>query len=86
VQQTWVGSAKFHGLRDEIDPITGQGIHTDLARRGGPDITKDNLRFTIQASGQEIPITGLRSFVNMRGGGYFFLPGRDALRFLSRPA
>ncbi len=85
VQQTWVSSPKFHGLRSEVDPITGQGIHKDLAG----DIylageVKDNLEFTIQAEGQEIPIKGLKSFVTMRGGGYFFLPSRDALRFMSR--
>lgn len=85
VQQTWVASSKFHGLRKEVDPITAQGIHKDLA---GDDMAlsgiKDNLQFTIQAPGQEIPIKGLKSFVTMKGGGYFFMPGRDALRFLSR--
>ena len=85
IQQTWVASPKFHGLRKEVDPITAQGIHKDLA--GDEDSLKgikDNLQFTIQAPGQEIPLKGLKSFVTMKGGGYFFLPSRDALRFLSR--
>ena len=85
VQQTWVSSPKFHGLRNEVDPITAQGIHKDLA--GDMSLAgeaKDNLEFTIQAEGQGIPIKGLKSFVTMRGGGYFFLPSRDALRFMSR--
>ncbi|MEP3889385.1 MAG: cytochrome P450 [Hellea sp.] len=84
VQQTWVASSKFHGLRKEVDPITAQGIHKDLASdKTTVSGVKDNLQFTIQAPGQEIPITGLKSFVTMKGGGYFFMPGRDALRFLS---
>ena len=85
VQQTWVASSKFHGLRKEVDPITAQGIHKDLASEEDAfSGIKDNLQFTIQAPGQEIPIKGLKSFVTMKGGGYFFMPGRDALRFLSR--
>ena len=29
-------------------------------------------------------LKGLASFVTVRGGGYFFLPSRSALRFLAR--
>jgi hypothetical protein len=29
-------------------------------------------------------ISGMPSFVTVIGGGYFFLPGRQALNFLSR--
>jgi hypothetical protein len=30
-------------------------------------------------------LRNMRTFIRARGGGYFFLPSRSALRFLSRP-
>ena len=82
IQQTWVGSPKFHTLTDEVDPITAQGVNRMLI--DSPDKESwetDNLPFTIQAKGRQVRLEGLSKFVRMRGGGYFFLPGRDALRF-----
>ena len=83
VQQTWIGSPKFHGLTNEIDPISGQGVNRDLIdtpRKG--EFSTEDLAFTIQSRGRELRVEGLRSYVTMRGGGYFFLPGRDALEWL----
>ncbi len=67
VQQTWVGSTKFHGLRDEKDPIASN------------DTTGS---FTIQAPSRDLEIHGLSSYVTMKGGGYFFMPGRAALKYI----
>ena len=71
VQQTWVGGSTFHGIRDEVDPITAQ--------RSG-----SNQSFTFQAPGRDIQTNSLQSFVTMKGGGYFFMPGRDALEFIAK--
>lgn len=68
VQQTWVGSTKFHGLRDEKDPIASN------------DTTGS---FTIQAPSRGLEIQGLSAYVTMKGGGYFFMPGRAALKYIS---
>ena len=70
VQQTWMGSTKFHGLTSEADPIAGRG-------REGDD------SFTIPTRRGPIKLGRLPKFVTMRGGGYFFLPGRQLLKFLS---
>lgn len=71
VQQTWVNGTTFHGLRNEVDPITAQH---DLA----------NQNFTFQVPGRDKKVKSLQSFVKMRGGGYFFMPGRDALEFIAK--
>ncbi len=70
LQQTWIGSTAFGQLRDEADPLTG------LNR-------KDDGIYTIPALGGPKQLTGIPSFVSVIGGGYFFLPGRQALSFLS---
>ena len=70
VQQTWVGGSTFHGIRDEVDPITAQ--------RSG-----NNQSFTFQSPGTDKQTNSLQSFVTMKGGGYFFMPGRDALEFIA---
>lgn len=72
IQQTWMGSTKFHGLTAEADPLAGRGQ------------TGDN-GFTIPTRRGPIGLNPLPQFVTMRGGGYFFLPGRQLLRYLSSP-
>ena len=70
LQQTWILSPSFNGLRGEADPL----VATDEGER----------RFTIpQAFGpQRVQIP--KPFVGVKGGGYFFLPSRAALAFLAR--
>jgi deferrochelatase/peroxidase EfeB len=87
VQQTWLNDPKFHGLYDNKDPIVGDNFDTSLAGEGtppegGPDIP---YRFTIQGEPFRQRIQGIPRFVHVRGGGYFFLPGKAALRFLAQP-
>ena len=65
VQQAWLGTPGFAGLKGESGPLLG--------REPG--------RFTIPgATGAERP--ELAKYVSVRGGGYFFLPGLRALRYL----
>jgi Dyp-type peroxidase family len=84
VQQTWINDPKFHGLYDNKDPITGDNL--DLSLGGPPDPEEDAdipYNFTIPQQPVRRRISGLTRFVHVRGGGYFFLPGLSALRFLA---
>lgn len=70
VQQTWLNATRFHGLQNEYDAIAGTSDQASNA-------------LTIPTSAGPIKIDHLQSFVTMKGGGYFFLPSRSALRFFS---
>jgi hypothetical protein len=70
VQQTWMGSTKFHGLSAETDPIAGRGL------AGGDG-------FTIPTRRGPVGLDRLPQFVTVTGGGYFFLAGRQLLNFLA---
>ena len=67
VQHTWVNSPKFDGLYDDPDPLVAGGSRT----------------FTVQAVPVRKRYRDLPAFVQTRGGGYFFLPGVGALRYLA---
>lgn len=72
VQSSWLLHPEFGGLSGETDPILGvEGRAHD---------------FTIQHTVLGERRTGLPQFVVVRGGAYFFLPGLQALRYLSDPA
>jgi Dyp-type peroxidase family len=77
IQETWVNSPKFQGLYDSRDPIAGD--NHDPARPGSQP---DAYSVTIPADPVRKRITGVPRFVHVQGGGYFFLPGIQALRFL----
>ena len=70
VQQTWLTSPAFHGLANEVDPLLGDG---------GDGCNG----FTVPTRDGPVRLSPLRQFVTMRGGGYFFLPGRRLVQFLS---
>jgi deferrochelatase/peroxidase EfeB len=70
IQQTWSNNPKFACLYDEQDPLLGTP-----STQGGT--------FTMQGSPFARRLKGLPSFVTVRGGGYFFLPGLRALGALS---
>lgn len=72
VQQTWLGSANFHGLAGEPDPIA--------ASRTG---SEPSAAFTMPTTFGPMTLRGMQSFVTVRNGGYFFLPSWSALRFLA---
>jgi Dyp-type peroxidase family len=71
LQQTWGINEKFAGLYEDKDPL--------LASRepGDPGI------FTLPGVPVRRRLHRLPRFVQVRGGGYFFMPGRRAVRFLS---
>jgi len=70
VQQTWVNNPKFGGLYDERDPLIGH-------------VPKEGQHFSIPADPARRRLSNLATFVSMRGGGYFFVPGLTALEWLS---
>ena len=76
VQQTWVGSPVFHGLEREADPFTMHQGNTPADRQ----------RFTIPGRNASLELCPVKRHVTVRGGGYFFLPGRHALWFLAGSA
>lgn len=72
VQQTWLNNPKFLDLYDEVDPIAA-----------GHGIPADSHRFSIPRAPIRCRISGVTRWVQVRGGGYFLLPGKRALlRFL----
>ena len=70
IQHTWIINPKFAGLYSDPDPLMG-------------NIDDRNGTFTLQAHPVRKRIPGMKRFVEVRGGAYFFLPGLRALRFLS---
>ena len=68
VQQRWVGNPRFADLAGENDPIMG-----------GPGANA----FTVQGPAVGQRTVDIPPFTEMVGGGYFFLPGLTALRFLA---
>ncbi|MEL6679761.1 MAG: cytochrome, partial [Pseudomonadota bacterium] len=70
VQQTWFHASGFHGLRGEVSPL----LHSETSAE-----------FTIPTEHGPVRLKGIRSYVTCKGGGYFFLPSRSALRYLTRP-
>jgi deferrochelatase/peroxidase EfeB len=74
VQHTWVNNPKFDGLYEDDDPLVG----SRGSAHGLPGGT-----FTVQREPVRTRVTGMPRFVQVRGGGYFFLPGLRAIRFLA---
>jgi len=67
VQHTWLNNPKFNGLYDDADPLVGPAGRS----------------LTLQATPVSQRVRDLPSFVGVRGGAYFFLPGVRALRYLA---
>jgi Dyp-type peroxidase family len=74
IQHTWVNNAKFDGLYEDDDPLIGH--------RGGNN-GQPGGSFTVQAEPVRQRVTGMPRFVTVHGGGYFFMPGLRAVRYLS---
>jgi len=70
VQQTWTMAPSFHGLESEVDCFVA---------RGSTDV------MTIPTLAGPLCLSRLTDFVTVRGGGYFFMPGRRTVRFLAAP-
>jgi len=69
VQQTWARGSAFHGLDNEVDCLAPRGATSCIS---------------IPTPEGSIVLERMKNFVAVRGGGYFFMPGRRAIRFLIR--
>jgi deferrochelatase/peroxidase EfeB len=76
VQQFWANAPAFHGLDKEPDPFIG----SDPVRLDGG--THDRV-YTIPTPAGPVQLNGMKKFVQTMGGGYFFLPSRSALGWLT---
>jgi Dyp-type peroxidase family len=72
VQQTWLMSPSFHGLSCEKDPVLGDG-------------ETGTCGFTIPSRDGPIALSPMPAFITTKGGGYFFLPGKRLIDYLSSP-
>lgn len=76
VQNAWIVNSKFDGLQEEPDPLLGNreplmnGDRTDHFNRPTP-------------SGPVQKTCHLPQFTTVLGGGYFFMPGLRALKYIS---
>ena len=70
IQHTWVNNPQFDRLYDEPDPLVAN--HAAIG-----------CNFSVPAEPVRTRLTNLPNFVTVRGGGYFFLPGIRALKYLS---
>lgn len=74
IQQTWVNNRNFAGLYNDPDPLIGDN---DNWRDGHPSV------FTIPGNPVRKRVLELPRFVDVRGGGYFFMPGIRAIKYLA---
>lgn len=70
IQQTWLNNPKFFGLYNQVDPLVGPQ-------------EASGAEFIIQQEPVRRRLREVPSFVRVRGGAYFFLPGRSALAVLA---
>jgi Dyp-type peroxidase family len=86
VQQTWINNPVFGGLDGEVDPLIGN-INKTEPPAANPAAANGEARsdaiFTIQADPLRTRVHNLERFVTVKGGAYFFLPSRRALRYLA---
>jgi Dyp-type peroxidase family len=76
LQNAWISSTKFAGLTGESDPLLGN-------REAIPGCPVTG-HFTMPGDGNlRRRVSGLRQFVTVRGGAYFFLPSLRALRYFA---
>jgi deferrochelatase/peroxidase EfeB len=82
VQQTWINARQFGRLYDERDALVGADVRSYHDLMSGRDIPCAR-NFTLQGEPVRTRLFELPRFTRIRGGAYFFLPGRSALRYLA---
>lgn len=70
VQHTWLNDPHFNGLYDDVDPI-------------GAHFTPAGSTYTVPGHPVRGRVVDVPSFVSVRGGAYFFMPGIRAIRYLA---
>lgn len=84
IQHAWLNSTKFGGHYDSKDPLLGDNPDAvpPPPKPGEHPAKPEPCSVTLPGFPVSRRIEGLTRFVEVRGGGYFFLPGIKALRFL----
>jgi Dyp-type peroxidase family len=76
LQSAWIANTKFSGLMGESDPLLGNPEPISASSVSG--------NFTIPGEGTlRRRVSGLRQFVTVKGGAYFFLPSLRVLRYFA---
>ncbi len=70
VQQSWLNNTTFAGLDGEVDPIVS-------------GLERSEMRYTAPARPISASVVRQRPLTTVKGGGYFFLPGKTALAWLA---
>jgi len=70
VQQTWLNSPSFHGLSCEKDPLLGDG---EAGVCG----------YTIPSRQGPLRLSQVPPLITTKGGGYYFMPGKRLIDYLS---
>ncbi|MDQ4047975.1 MAG: Dyp-type peroxidase [Actinomycetota bacterium] len=70
VQHTWINDRHFNGLYGDVDPIAAH-------------LTPAGSTYTVQADPVRRRATEVPSFITVKGGAYFFMPGIRAIRYLA---
>ncbi|HLF45614.1 MAG TPA: Dyp-type peroxidase [Chitinophagaceae bacterium] len=73
IQYTWANYPKFKRLYADPDPFIGV--------KENP-VQGEEQNFTIPTTTNNTVITGLKSFVTVKGGAYFFFPSVSVIKFL----
>ena len=76
VQRAWIHSGNFDSMYRDGDPIA--------AGRRAPGSENPNDQFTCPAVPVRRTYAAMPQFTTLVGGGYFFLPGLAALRYIAR--
>ncbi len=76
VQNAWIVNSKFGGVQNERDPLLG--TRTALLNQA----PTDRFRRPDQSGPTNTTCT-MPQFVTVKGGGYFFMPGLSALKYLA---
>lgn len=81
IQHTWINNPKFAGLYSEADPLMGP-----IPEDGKATSTEKEIFGNFVEPDEPVRqrVSGLKRFVDVRGGAYFFMPGIKAIRYLAK--
>ena len=79
VQSAWLASSSFAGTKEQQDPLLGSRVPRSDQIRTDSFLQAD-------ARGPQRKTASLPEFVRVRGGGYFFMPGLQAIDYVAHIA
>ena len=81
IQHTWINNPKFSELYSEADPLMGP-----IPEKKEATSTQKEIFGRFVAPGDSIRerVSGLKRFVDVVGGAYFFMPGIKAIKYLAK--